>query len=310
MCITKILLRFWWLLAFYSILMLFVGCSGSVYSDKIGASENNGYDNYNNINSVSESITSDANQCVSNDSDDNNEVNLVSECLPFDAAQIATNFIAGNPGNLLAQNQVALSSNELYPSSFIIKNGLNIIRLEEGIYKVQYGSQDVSPTLETSVTYTSGYQLIGFMDQDSNLTDDMCEVDFIGIENHDLSYNFWQDDVQYIVVVNGKLLSGGFSDGVDHVMSSTDFNINGYTSNGDTFYLTVPDLTVGFALESYPYPEAGQSERGTLVYDGKTYNYVTTYDGTKNAIIQVSGSYNALFNIDLSNGSDFLIEKN
>lgn len=285
--------------------MLFVECSGSNYSDKNGASKSNGNDNYNNINSVSESIPPDDNQCVSNVSDDNNEVNLVSECLPFDATQIATDFIAGNPGNLLAQNQFALSSNELSPSNFIIENGSNIIRLEEGIYKVLYGSQDVSPTLETLVTYTSGYQLIGFMDQDSNLTDDMYEVDFIVIENHDLSYSFWQGDVQYIVVANGKLLFGGFSDGADHVMSSTDFNINGYTSNGDTFYLTVPDLTVGFALESHPYPEAGQSERGTLVYDGKTYNYVTTYDGTKNAIIQVSGSYNASFNIDLSNGSDF-----
>jgi hypothetical protein len=285
--------------------MLFVGCSGSDYSDKVGPSESNDSDNYDNINFVSESSSSDANQCLSNDSDDNNEVNLVSECLPFDATQIATDFIAGNPGNLLAQNQFALSSNELSPSNFIIENGSNIIRLEEGIYKVLYGSQDVSPTLETPVTYTSGYQLIGFMDQDSNLTDDMYEVDFIVIENHDLSYSFWQGDVQYIVVANGKLLFGGFSDEADHVMSSTDFNIKGYTSNGDTFYLTVPDLTVGFALESYPYPEAGQSERGTLVYDGKTYNYVTTYDGTKNAIIQVSGSYNASFNIDLSNGSDF-----
>lgn len=304
MCMTKIMLGFCWLLAFFSILMLFVECSGSNYSDKSGASKSNGNDNYNNINSVSESIPSDANQCISNDSDDN-EVNLVSECLPFDATQIATDFIAGNPGNLLAQNQFALSSNELSPSSFMIENGSNVIRLEEGIYKVLYGSQDASPTLETPVTYTSGYQLIGFMDQDSNLTDDMYEVDFIVIENHDLSYSFWQGDVQYIVVANGKLLFGGFSDGADHVMSSTDFNINGYTSNGDTFYLTIPDLTVGFALESYPYPGPGQSERGTLVYDGKTYNYVTTYDGTKNAIIQVSGSYNALLNIDLSNGSDF-----
>ena len=305
MYITKIMSISWWSLTFLSILMLFVGCSGGDYSDKSGASESNGRGDNNEVTLVSESLPSDANQSASNGSNDNDEVNLVSESIPFDATQIATDFIAGNPRNLLAQNQFALSRNGLSSSSFIIENGLNIIRLEEGVYKVQYGSQNVSPTLETSVTYSSGYQLIGFMDQDSNLTDDMYEVDFIGIENHDLSYNFWQDDVQYMVIANGKLLFGGFSDGPDCVMSSTDFNINGYTSNGDTFYLTVPDLTVGFALESYPYPEAGQSERGTLVYDGKTYNYVTTYDGTKNAIIQVSGSYNASFNIDLSNGSDF-----
>jgi len=304
MCITKIMSRFWWSLAFLSILMLFVWCGGGAYSNKSGASESNGSGNYNNINLASESLPSDTNQSVSNCSDDNN-VNLVSESLPFDATQIVTDFIAGNFEKLLAQNQFVLSRNELSPSRFIIENGSNIIRLEKGIYKVHYDSQDVSPTLGTPVTYISGYQLIGFMDQDSNLTDDMYEVDFIGIEDHDLSYNFWQSDVQYIVVANGKLLFGGFSDGTDHVMSGTDFNINGYTSNGDTFYLTIPDLTVGFDLESYPYPEAGQSERGTLIYNEKTFNYVATYDGTKNAIIQVSGSYNVSFNIDLSNGSVF-----
>jgi len=329
MCITKIMSRFWWSLAFLSILMLFVWCGGSAYSNNSGASESNGRGNYNNINLASESLPFDANQSASNGSDDN-KVNLVSESLPFDAnqsvsnssddknevdhvseiltldaAQIVTGFIGGTFENLLSQNNFVLSRYELSPSCFINENGSNLIRLEEGMYKIHYGSQDISPVSGTPDSHTSGYQLIGFMDQDANLTDDMYEVDFIGIEDHDLSYTFWQGDVEYIVVVNGKLLFGGFYNGADHVMSGTDFNIKGHTSKGDTFNLTIPDPNVSFDPESYPYPEAGQSEKGTLVYDDKAYNFVIFYDGTRNATIQDSVASSASFNIDLYNGSNF-----
>ncbi len=96
---------------------------------------------------------------------------------------------------------------------------------------------------------------------------------------------------------------GGFYTGIAFAINATDFNLKGNISNGDTFELTIPSSTVGFTNTSYPYPANGQSEDGTLVYNDKTYNYVINYDGSNIADVQVTGSYNVSFNIDLSNGT-------
>lgn len=222
-----------------------------------------------------------------------------------EATTLLARFVSGNYQGLSDRQSAASEETTMKSPTGQAEESPEIVHGGTGLYTVVYGPEDTLTSQNITYTYTSGSQNIRTADIYGNLTDDEASIEAITIESHDLAYHYPVGDLEFSAVSNGTISYDGFYYGTTYTVSGTGLRTVGSLSNGDTFDLSVPDSSVAVDGESFPYPRQGETEYGTLIYNGETYNYAVYYSGYSVALVQVTGTHTGSFYIDLLWGTVF-----
>lgn len=218
------------------------------------------------------------------------------------AKVLLSRFVSGNYESLSDQAGSPAQAGTVLPRA-AAEGSPTVTHVGTGTYRIDYGPDDTATALGITYTYTSGHQDVSYRDIFDNLTDTEEDTNKLTVESHDLAYSFTYGDIRYDTVANGTLVFEGFSYGYICKVSAVGLEQEGTLSNGDTFELTVPGSSVNIDVWSYPFPREGETENGTLVYNGETYTYAVYYFGTNLAYIQFAGAYEGSYYVDLYTGT-------
>ena len=213
----------------------------------------------------------------------------------FIARQIAGTYssLATYSGASKRQNRRA-SINELKAST-VTKPGV-------GQTRVTYDKTETVNMWGVNYTYNSGYQDLITRDNSGNLTDIERLFDSLEISSVNMGCSINDGASIMNLVYNGKLIFSGFYNPTTLTVRVLNLNMSGNINGIDQISWTI-NGNVSVNESSYPYPVNGSGESGTLIFNGYTYNYTTTYNGSNIASVNFSGAETFSLKINLATGA-------
>jgi len=103
------------------------------------------------------------------------------------------------------------------------------------------------------------------------------------------------------LIYNGKLLFSGLYNTTTLTVKAQNLNMAGNINNIDQISWTI-NGSVSVNQSSYPYPVKGSGESGTLIFNGHTYSYSISYNGSNLASVSFTGAENFGMTINLATG--------
>lgn len=170
-----------------------------------------------------------------------------------------------------------------------------------GQVRVTYDTNETVSQWGVNYTYSSGYQDLIARDNAGQFSDNENLIDSIEINSVNMACSINDGQEIMNLVYNGKLSLQGLL-GSTITVSAQNLNMAGNINNIDQINWTI-NGRVSVNKSSYPYPTNGSSESGTLIFNGHTYNYTTSYNGSNLASVSFSGAENFIMTINLATGA-------
>ncbi|NLF98067.1 MAG: hypothetical protein GX569_15145 [Candidatus Riflebacteria bacterium] len=171
-----------------------------------------------------------------------------------------------------------------------------------GQVRVTYDTTETVNLWGVNYTYYAGYQDLIARDNDGNPTDNENIVDSIEISCVNMGCRINDGINSMDLVYNGKLFFSGLYNAITLTVNAQNLNMAGTINNTDQISWTI-NGNVSVNQSSYPYPVNGSSESGTMVFNGHTYNYSTSYNGSNRASVNFSGAETFSLTINLATGA-------
>lgn len=215
----------------------------------------------------------------------------------------AKNFIARQ----IASNYASLDN---YASAGKRKNLRTVSELKTatvtepgtGHVKVTYDTPENVNAWGVNYTYYSGHQDLIARDNTGNPTDNENLIDSIEISCVNMGCRINDGISAMDLVYNGKLFFSGLYNATTLTVKAQNLNMAGSINNIDQISWTI-NGSVSVNQSSYPYPVNGSSESGTLVFNGHSYSYSTSYNGSNLASVNFTGAESFSLTINLATGA-------
>lgn len=211
----------------------------------------------------------------------------------FIARQIAVNYSTLDSYAASARNNRRKTSIKRF--STISEPGIGQVR-------VTYDKIETVNLWGVNYTYSSGYQDVTARDNAGNLTDKETLIDSIEINSVNMGCSIKDGTDVMNLVYNGSLSILGLYNSTTLTVKAQNLNLSGNINSIDQINWTL-NGSVSVNQSSYPYPVNGSSESGTLIFNGHTYNYSTSYDGSKLASVNFTGAETFSLTINLATGA-------
>jgi len=177
-----------------------------------------------------------------------------------------------------------------------------VTRSGVGQTRVTYDKTETVNLWGVNYTYNSGYQSLTTRDITGNFTDAEELFDSLEINSVNMRCSI-NDGVSVMnLVYNGKIIFSGFYNATTLTVRVQNLNMSGNINGIDQISWTI-NGNVSVNESSYPYPINGSGESGTLVFNGHTYNYTTTYNGSNLARVNFTGAESFSLTINLATGA-------
>lgn len=171
-----------------------------------------------------------------------------------------------------------------------------------GQTRVTYDKTETVNMWGVNYTYNSGYQDLITRDTSGRLTDTEELFDSLEINSVNMGCSINDGASIMNLVYNGKIIFAGFYNATNLNVRVQNLNMSGNINGIDQISWTI-NGNVSVNESSYPYPVNGSGESGTLIFNGHTYNYTTTYNGSNIATVNFTGAESFSLTINLATGA-------
>ncbi|MFH1021920.1 MAG: hypothetical protein V1809_00850 [Planctomycetota bacterium] len=179
------------------------------------------------------------------------------------------------------------------------------VPLEPGAWVTTYGPGDTQLMVgNVTAEYGGGTTTTYWYDYYGALSVNMMAITDVHHSYSDLRFSFTCDGTVYDVTKNGEMEFSGFSASSPYSISAQNLLITGSTSTGEVYRWSIPSSSVDVTdVMTYRYPVSGQTESGTITWNGASYGYSIYYDGTTLATVTMSGASIGSFVVNLAEGA-------
>lgn len=177
-----------------------------------------------------------------------------------------------------------------------------------GTARISFDTRDTVYLWGSRYTYYSGYQDYTAKDILGNLTMDENLIDSLEITSSNMGCEILDSGNLLNLVYNGSFIISGLKNKTQLTIQVKNLNVSGTINNTEQINWTINGL-VSINQQSYPYPVSGSNESGTLVFNGKSYSYATSYNGTNLATVKLSGEESIEMSINLATGAVLKVDK-